>query len=92
MPVAEVEEVVKTAKEAIQEHCAPMAECMGDALYAAGHQLKTAWKDLRHSAAELGDDTRHAVRRHPVTSLLIVGGAGFATGVVIGWLGRRWRE
>lgn len=89
MPVAEVEEVVKSAKEAIEEHCMPVAECVGDALHSAGRHIKTAWNDLQDSAVELGEDTRHAIRRHPVTSVFIVGGAGLVAGAVLGWIARR---
>lgn len=91
MPVAEVEEVVKSAKEAIQEHCAPVAECVSDALHAAERHVKIAWKDLRQSAADLGEDTRHAVRRHPVASVLIAAGAGLMVGTTLGWIARRRR-
>ena len=86
MPVADMEEVVKTAKETIQERIPEaITERFEQAIDAAEQKFMAAVKEARRSAEDVRDNTRHVIKRYPFESVGIALGAGIILGVLGGW-------
>ena len=86
MPVADIENVVKTAKETIQDKVPEViTERFEQVIDAAERKFLAAAKDARRAAEDMRDNTRHVIRRYPFESMGIMLGAGIILGVLGGW-------
>jgi predicted NodU family carbamoyl transferase len=63
---------------------------VGDTFNDAFRNAARGVKQLRHSAEDAVEETRHTIKARPLTAVLRAVVAGLAAGVVLGWfLGRR---
>lgn len=86
MPVADIEEVVKTAKETIQDRVPEaITERFEQAIDAAERKFMASVKEARRAAEDVRDNTRHVIKRYPFESVLVAVGAGMVLGVLGGW-------
>ncbi len=83
MPVEDVENVMKSAREALEDLPEIITERFEIAIDDVEQKLKTALKDVRRSAEDLRDNTRHTIKRYPFESVLV----GLGVGLVLGALG-----
>jgi ElaB/YqjD/DUF883 family membrane-anchored ribosome-binding protein len=67
------------------------ASAVADALEDGVGTARRAAKQGCYAAAELFDDTKRRVQRHPVETVVATFAAGIAAGTAIGWMMRRGR-
>jgi ElaB/YqjD/DUF883 family membrane-anchored ribosome-binding protein len=67
------------------------ASAVADALEDGVGAARRAAKQGCYAAAELFDDTKRRVQRHPVETVMATFAAGIAVGTVISWMMRRGR-
>jgi ElaB/YqjD/DUF883 family membrane-anchored ribosome-binding protein len=65
------------------------ASAVKDAVEDGMGAARRAAKQGRYAAAELIDDTKRRVQRHPVETVVATFAAGIAAGTAIGWMVRR---
>jgi ElaB/YqjD/DUF883 family membrane-anchored ribosome-binding protein len=65
------------------------AFAVADAIEDGVASARRAAKQGGHAAAELIDDTKRRVQRHPIETVLATFAAGITAGAVIGWAIRR---
>ena len=65
------------------------ASAVKDALEDGVGAARRAAKQGRYAAAELIDDTKRRVQRHPVEAVVATFAAGIAVGTAIGWMLRK---
>jgi ElaB/YqjD/DUF883 family membrane-anchored ribosome-binding protein len=65
------------------------ASAVKDALEDGVGAARRAAKQGRYAAAELIDDTKRRVQRHPVEAVVATFAAGIAAGTAISWMMRR---
>ena len=86
MPVADIEDVVKTAKETIQERVPEaLTQRFEEVIDAAERRFMEAAKDARRAAEDMRDNTRHVIKRYPFESVGLALGAGVLLGILGGW-------
>jgi hypothetical protein len=78
------EQIDKTAHKTSQA-ASSVADAFEDGVEAA----RCAAKHGGHVAAELFDDTKRRVQRHPIQTVLATFAIGIAAGATIGWMARR---
>jgi ElaB/YqjD/DUF883 family membrane-anchored ribosome-binding protein len=78
------EQINKTAHKASQA-----ASYVEDAFEDGVEAARCAAKHGGHVAAELLDDTKKRVQRHPIETVVATFAIGVAAGATIGWMARR---
>jgi ElaB/YqjD/DUF883 family membrane-anchored ribosome-binding protein len=78
------EQITDTAQRASRA-----ASAVADAIEDGVASARRAAKQGGHAAAELIDDTKRRVQRHPIETVLATFAAGITAGAVIGWAIRR---
>jgi ElaB/YqjD/DUF883 family membrane-anchored ribosome-binding protein len=81
------EQIADTAHKASRA-----ASAVADALEDGVGAARRAAKQGGYAAAELLDDTKRRVQRHPIETVAATFAAGIAAGAAIGWLLRRGRQ
>jgi hypothetical protein len=81
------EQIADTAHKASRAASA-VAEAIEDGVGAA----RRATKQSFYAGAELLDDTRRRVQRHPIETVVATFAAGIAAGTAISWMVRRGRQ
>ena len=78
------EQIADTAHKASRA-----ASAVADALEDGAGAARRAVKQGFYAGAELLDDTRRRVQRHPIEAVVATFAAGIAAGTAIGWMARR---
>jgi uncharacterized protein (DUF2336 family) len=78
------EQIAETARKTTR-----MASAVADAIEDGVGAARRVAKQGGDVADELLEDTTKRVRRHPIETIAATFAVGVATGIVIGWMGKR---
>jgi len=73
--VAESSKHIEHAREVLDDKCEELKD-----------QSKRAFRNMRHAAEDLAEDTGHLVKKRPLPAVTGAVVAGLAVGLLLGWM------